>query len=101
MPAVAERGKGVSVNARAAVVQLRALLLADAAIDVDHARRLVEAAASRLSDPASAQELVETFLCMLQTNPADYGNMHDVKDPTGEALALLSAIEAGMNWRRQ
>lgn len=91
----------MSANARAAIIQLRALLSADAARDVGRARRLVEAAASNLADPASAQELVETFLCLIQTNPADYGNMHDVKDPTREALTLLSAIEAGMNWRRQ
>jgi hypothetical protein len=91
----------MSVDARAAVVQLRALLLADAAIDIGHARRLIEAAAGRLADPASAHELVETFLCLIQINAVDCGNMHDVRDPIGEALSLLSASEAEKSWRRQ
>ncbi|MGQ2905883.1 MAG: hypothetical protein ACT6RL_18970 [Neoaquamicrobium sediminum] len=91
----------MSADARAAAVQLRALLLADAAIDIGHARRLIEAAAERLADPAAAQELVETFLCLIQINAVDFGNMHDVKDPIGEALSLLSASEAGTSWRRQ
>ncbi|MEX4010297.1 hypothetical protein [Neoaquamicrobium sediminum] len=91
----------MSADARAAVVQLRALLLADVAIDIGHARRLIEAAAERLADPAAAQELVETFLCLIQINAVDFCNMHDVKDPIGEALSLLSASETGTSWRRQ
>lgn len=91
----------MSADARAAAVQLRALLLADAAIDIGHARRLIEAAAERLADPAAAQELVETFLCLIQINAVDFGNMHEVEDPIGEALSLLSASETGTSWRKQ
>ena len=63
-----------SVESRLAIVQLRALLSADAEIDSDRARRLVDVAA---------------------------GNMHDVKDPKAEALAILDLIEADSRQRKK
>lgn len=90
-----------SSGPRAAIIQLRALLLADADIDLDQARRLAEAAARNMKDPGSAMELVETFLYLIQIDPADCGNMHDVEDPKAEALAILDAIEAETRQRRK
>lgn len=83
-----------SVESRSAIVQLRALLLADAEIDPDRAHRLVDVAAGNMADAWSAIELVETFLCLLQIDPEDFGNMHDVKDRKAEALAILDLMEA-------
>lgn len=56
--------------------------------------RLAEAAACNMNDPGSAIELVETFLYLIQIDPADCGNMHDVENPKAEALAILDVIEA-------
>ena len=91
-----------SAESRSAIVQLRALLLADADIDPDQARRLVEAAADDMIDPGSAIELVETFLyLLLQIDPEDYGNLHDVENPKAEALAILDLVEAESRQRRK
>lgn len=83
-----------SSEPKAALIQLRALLLADADVGSDQARRLIEAAASSMNDPGSAMELVETFLYLIQIDSADFGNMHDVEDPKAEALSILDVIEA-------
>ena len=83
-----------SAESRSAIVQLRALLLADADIDPDQARRLVEVAAGDMIDAGSAIELVETFLYLLQIDPVDCGNLHDVEAPRAEALTILDVIEA-------
>lgn len=90
-----------SAESRSAIVQLRALLLADADINPDQARRLVEAAADDMIDPGSAIELVETFLYLLQIDPEDYGNLHDVENPKAEALAILDLVEAESRQRRK
>lgn len=90
-----------SPESRSAIVQLRALLLADAAIAPNQARRLAEVAASNVNDPGSALELVETFLYLIQIDPANCGNMHDVEDPKAEALAILDVIEAETRQRRK
>ena len=47
-----------------------------------------------MNDPGAAIELVETFLYLIQIDPAGCGNMHDVEDPKAEALAILDVIEA-------
>lgn len=90
-----------SAEATTAILQLRALLLADAYIDPAQARQLVETAASRMNDPGSAMELVETFLYLLGLDPADCGNLHNGEDPKTEALAILDVIEVDTRRNRR
>jgi len=80
-------------------MQLRALLLAHAAIDAEQARHLFEAAADDFGDPGTAQHLTETFLHLIRTDAADFGNMHEVEDPRAEALALLTIIDDAIRQR--
>lgn len=81
-------------GARAAVMQLRSLLLADAPIDRVEAQRLVNLAAELTPADMHPMEVTDILVILIGYRSPEEDGMHHVDDPTGEAIRILDRLTA-------
>ena len=81
-------------EARAAVMQLRSLLLADAPIDRIEAQRLANLAAELTPADMDPMEVTDILVILIGFRSTEEDGMHHVDDPTGEAIRILDRLTA-------
>jgi hypothetical protein len=75
-------------------MQLRSLLVADAPIDDEEARRLAELASHLVPDYMHPLEVTEMLPYLIKIREPEHDGMHHVDDPAGEAIAMLDELAA-------
>ena len=88
------REAAARAEARAAVLQLRSLLLADAPIGRSEAERLAGLAAHLTPDDMHPIEVTEFLVFLIEIRSPEHDGTHDVQDPAGEAIAILDRLVA-------
>lgn len=81
-------------EARAAVMQLRTLLIADAPIPDEEAQRLAELASHLVPGYMHPIEVTEMLPYLIKIRSPEHDGMHHVEDPAGEAIRMLDELAA-------
>ena len=81
-----------SAQARAAVLQLRTLLVADAPIPRPEAERLANLAAHLTPDGMHPIEVTEFLVFLIEIRSPKHFGTHDVKDPATDAIRIIDRL---------
>ena len=81
-----------NAEARAAILQMRTLLVADAPIPRPEAQRLANLAAHLTPDDMHPIEVTEFLVNLIEIRSPEHDGTHHVEDPATEAIRILDRL---------